>query len=515
MKKLSDLKRIVKKGLQLIKQERNLIEGVVYASSNHRTVGRICYTTYIPSNGLQEPKSDEDFGVSVEIWFKKGNKKLLGFGQEPNDLSLNAIKRALEKAKRDAVEDSDFTGFLKPSEFKKKYLVKRGYHDKKLMTMTYNQEAKLLSKMSWDTIRGAVDTLSTTNYELRTMNFILNGDNFLIRERMCVASTNGIFDTDETTVVLSFLTAMIENENAKGSAWSAFNKLYLKKPYEAGKEVTQAALKQIGGTRVKTGKYIVIFGPQAVTELFGSLLLSHLHLGLINVGSSIFNGKYGKIVGSPLLNLYDDATVPNAAGTKRITCEGMPTRKVKLIEKGKLVGFLSDSKMTNKFLKKYEESKIKLGVDPRQIIDAISPQNGFRFARGGGRIASSPAWTNATNLIIDSSHPSTNKEVLKKVKNGLYIGRLWYTYPVGGHASGIISGTAIADNFVIRNGELSEPILPNTLRLEDNIGEMMKNIIAIGKNKVQTILWASDEITHAPWVAIKNVNLKEISKVKL
>src|SRR3990170_4332362 len=101
MKKLSDLKRIVKKGLQLIKQERNLIEGVVYASSNHRTVGRICYTTYIPSNGLQEPKSDEDFGVSVEIWFKKGNKKLLGFGQEPNDLSLNAIKRALEKAKRD------------------------------------------------------------------------------------------------------------------------------------------------------------------------------------------------------------------------------------------------------------------------------------------------------------------------------------------------------------------------------------------------------------------------------
>jgi len=40
----------------------------------------------------------------------------------------------------------------------------------------------------------------------------------------------------------------------------------------------------------------------------------------------------------------------------------------------------------------------------------------------------------------------------------------------------------------------------------------MKNIIAIGRDRVQTILWASDEITHAPLVAIKNVNLKEISK---
>src|SRR3990172_3122657 len=364
MIQLNKLKQTVKLGLQLIKQEKSLIEGVVYASSNHRTVGRICYTTHIPSNGLQEPKSDEDFGVSVELWFTKNGKKLLGFGQEPNDLSIGALKRALEKAKRDAVEDPDFTGFLKPSEFKKKYLVKRGYHDKKLMTMTYNQEAKLLSKMSWDTIRGATDSLSTMNYEPRTMNFILNGDNFLIRERMCVGSTNGIFDTDETTVVLSFLTAMIENENAKGSAWSASNILDFKKPYEAGKEVTQAALKQIGGIRVKTGKYTVVFGPQAVTELFGSLLLNHLNLAMIDFGASVYLGKYGQQITSPLLTLYDDATIPNVAGTKRITCEGRPTEKTPLIKKGKLVGYLSDSKIRNKMLKKSEESRVKIGADP-------------------------------------------------------------------------------------------------------------------------------------------------------
>ena len=92
MKKLIELKTAVQQGLQLIKQDKSLLEGVIYASSNHRTVGRICYTTHIPSNGLQEPKSDEDFGISVEVWFRRGNKKLLGFGQEPNDLSIDALK---------------------------------------------------------------------------------------------------------------------------------------------------------------------------------------------------------------------------------------------------------------------------------------------------------------------------------------------------------------------------------------------------------------------------------------
>src|SRR3989338_6202566 len=94
--------------------------------------------------------------------------------------------------------------------------------------MDYKKEARLLAEMSWNTIRGAIDALAAMNHEPSTMSFILSGDNFLIRERMCVGSTNGIFDTDETTVVLSFLTAMIEDKNAKGSAWKANAKLNAK-----------------------------------------------------------------------------------------------------------------------------------------------------------------------------------------------------------------------------------------------------------------------------------------------
>lgn len=516
MRSLKELKKIVKEGLKVVKKQPGLLEGLVYASSNRRVVGRLVYTTHIPSNGLEEPKSDEDFGIAVEVWFEKNGKKLLGFGHEPSELSLKAVHRALQKAVRDAVEDQDFTGFLKPKELPK-YLggVKVGYHDKKLMEMKPEQEAKILARISWETIEGAVDGLNPylTKHKLspKDLAFILNGDNFIVKERMALATTNGIYDSDETTIVMSFLTAMLEKENSKGSSFGA--NLHLKdlSPYEIGRQASLAAINGIRGKKIKSGKYSVVFGHQAVTELFGSLYLSHFNLAMVDFGATIYQGQFGKKVASPLLNLYDDATLPGGAGTKRITCEGCPTGKTVLMDKGVLAGFLSNSQTTNKVLRRREELKIKLGVDPHEIRHAISPKNGFRFSRGGGRVAASGVGISATNLVVDSPKPLDPQKIIKKVKEGIFIGRLWYTYPVGGYSSGIISGTAIADCYTIKNGRLSEPILPNTIRLEDNIGRMMQNIIAVGNNHRQTILWASDEITHAPWVAISDVNLISIN----
>lgn len=541
---LSNLNKIVKNGLDLVKQESGLIEALVYASVNHRTVGRIVYTTHLPCNGLEEPKSEEDSGIAVEIWFKKGNKKLVGFGHEPNDISLSGVKRALAKAKWDAVEDPDFNGFLKPSEVSSQGLsegrddpAQRSLdfarddvlrqiatsqaprNDQNLIEMTFKEEAKMLAKLSWEVIEGSIDGLEQyakqKNLSPKDLAFILNGDNLIIRERMALASTNGIEDCDESTVFLSFLTAMLEKENAKGSAWGsriAVDDEF--SAYEIGKKAALAAVNAVGGKRIEGKKYKVVFGPQAVTELFGNLLLPNLNLGMMDFGASIFTAKYGQNVASPLLTLYDDATLPGGAGSKRITCEGCLTGKTKLIEKGKLVGFLSDSRTTSKMLNKPKESAVKLGADPHEIRHAISPRNGFRFSEGGGRVAVAGIGIHATNLVIESHQPMTEGEILSKVGDGIYIGRLWYTYPVGGISSGIISGTAIADNYVIRNGKLAEPILPNTLRIEDNIGEMIKRIIGIGNNQIPTILWASDEITHAPWVAMDGVNFVEINKGK-
>jgi len=518
MQSLKELTDITKQGLQLLKKEKGLIEGVIYASANERTIGRIVYITHLPSTGLEEPKSDVDFGVSVELWFEKNGKKLVGMGHEPNDLSIDAVKRAIAKAKRDAVEDTDFKGFLKPNDLPKNSVAKN-LSSQKLFKLTPKQESELLVKLSWETIEGAVD--GVTSYTKRhkvtpeKVSFILNGDNFLIKERMALATTNGITDSDESSLTLSFLTGMLEKERAKGSAWGAQIDISDDfSAYELGKKAALAAVNGVGGIRVPTNKYRVIFGHQAVTELFSNLLAPHVNLGMVELGASLFVGKYGQQVASELLTMYDDATLPNGAGSKRITCEGYPTGKTLLIDNGKLVGYLSDARTTNKILSKKKNSRQVLGVDPHEIRLAISPRNGFRYSRGGGRIAASSIGIHATNLVIDSSRSVSPEKLLQEVENGIFIGRLWYTYPIGGYASGIITGTAIADCYIIKNGKLADPILPNTLRLEDNIGVMVKNILGIAKNQTQTILWASDEITHAPWVAMDNVQFFAINEEK-
>ncbi|MCA9390201.1 TldD/PmbA family protein [candidate division WWE3 bacterium] len=512
-----ELQKTVNEGLKEIHQNADVIEAVVYASANRRTVGRLVYTTHIPSNGLEEPKSDDDFGVSVEVWFKQGDKKLVGIGQEPNEISVAAVQRAYEKARRDAVEDPDFYGFLSKDDLAtSEFALPAGYHDASLIDLSVEEEAQLLSDISWETISGAAEEISAyakeRNLSPTEVAFILNGDNFIIRERMALATTNGFAEVDESTIVLSFLTAMVESKNAKGSAWGARQHLKDLSAKEIGKEVAQAAIKNIGGMRVPTGAYDVVFGPQAVAELFGSLLLPHLTLGLIDFGASFFSGRFGQTVASEKLTIYDDPTQPNTAGAKRVTDEGAPTRKTALITNGQLVGLLADSRLTKKMHHKAEEASQHLGSNPHDIRDAIAPHSGFRFALGGGRVAGAGVGTNATNLYIEGDTNLADEDVIAQVKDGIYVGRLWYTYPVGGYASGIISGTVIADSYRIRDGKLAEPIVPNSLRIQDNLLTMLQNIMAVSGVSKPTILWASDEITHAPIINIKDVHFFEINR---
>lgn len=516
MHSLNSLQKSVRQGLTLVKKQPGLLEGVVYASSNRRSVGKIWYTSHIPSSGLVEPKSDENFGVSVEVWVQKNGEEVVGLGHEASDISQRGVELALKKAVRDAVSDPDFVGFLKPDpNWKKQKLIKTpGFFDPKLINLSAAKEAEILARMSWETIDGAVGAIEPYAKSRRLTPaqsaFILNGDNFLVTERMALSTTAGIEEAEESTIILSFMTAMLERENAKGSAWGGRLTLDGDSGYEIGRRAALAAINSVGGKRVRGGRYSVIFGPQAVTELFGNLLLPHANLSLVEFGASIFQGKYGQQVASPLLSLYDDATLPAGPGSKRITCEGCPTGRTTLIEAGRLVGYLSDWRTTSKVLKKRQEAKGKLGIDPHEIRHAISPRNGFRFSDSPGRIASLSVGIHATNLVVDSPSPVSEGDLLRQVENGIYIGRLWYTYPVGGYATGIISGTAIADSYQIKDGKLAEPILPNTLRLEDNIGDMVKRIIGIASNQIPTILWAADEITHAPWVGISDVNFRSI-----
>jgi PmbA protein len=151
-------------------------------------------------------------------------------------------------------------------------------------------------------------------------------------------------------------------------------------------------------------------------------------------------------------------------------------------------------------------------VDPKTVSGAIAPRNGFRPGNGGGRDFASTPSTTPTNLIIEGTDSLTHQELLNLVGDGLYIGRIWYTYPVNGISAGDFSGTVVGDSYIIKDGKLAAPLQPNTLRMNDNVLRVINNILGIGSDRRGTVRWASDQVTWAPEIAVTDFHLEEISE---
>lgn len=483
---IEDLRRCVRDGLEYIKSQKDIKDAEIFASWNDHVTVRINYTSDIPCNGVQEPKNIEGYGLGILVVLDKPEGLKIGFGSDTGDLSPQGIKRALEKAKQCSVSDPDFKSIPSPSDESPRPF---SYHDKRVMDLE-DEEMVLLG---WRALKGALFTFKESGY---TRSLIIGGDITILREKIAVGNTQGIDEFDESTALISSITAMIEEKNAKGTGWTTATHLDNFRPEESGEMAAMSAINTIGGKRIESGKYNVVLGRQAIAMLLSEMIVPALSLSSIDSGNSPFVGKLGEKVASDIVSIYDDGSKPGEIGSKRITCEGLPTGKTDLIEKGRLVGFLSN----HYYAKKYE-SKLR----------KFTPRNGFRFS-GGERSFHRSTSIFATNVAIEGTREITSEKLISHIKNGIYIGRLWYLYPVYGLAKANFTGTVIGDSYIIRNGKLSEPLKPNTVRISDNFVRLLQNINAISKEKKSTPIWGSEETVIAPEIAVKGINLENIAE---
>ena len=151
-------------------------------------------------------------------------------------------------------------------------------------------------------------------------------------------------------------------------------------------------------------------------------------------------------------------------------------------------------------------------MEPSGQVQAIAPRNGFRPGNGGGRDFGSPPSTTPTNLVLEGPDRYGSSDLLKLVGDGIYIGRIWYTYPVNGIAAGDFSGTIVGDSYLIRDGKLAAPLQPNSLRMNDNVLRVINDILGIGLERRGTVRWSSDQVTWAPEVAVSDFQLEEINE---
>jgi TldD protein len=91
-----------------------------------------------------------------------------------------------------------------------------------------------------------------------------------------------------------------------------------------------------------TGSMPVVVGGGFGGVLFHEMTGHGLEADHVQKGASVYAGRLGEMVAQPLLTAYDDGRLPGEWGSDAIDDEGAPTQKTRVIEDGRLIGFLYD-----------------------------------------------------------------------------------------------------------------------------------------------------------------------------
>ena len=479
MRELKELQDAVNEGLKIIEKQKDVKEAEVYASSNDLKTMRICYATNVPNNALEEPKSQENFGISVRVHFDSGH---IGFGSVDSAVNKDAVLEAFKKTQHNRVQDSDFKSLPAPGE--KPSL--KDYCDKKIISL----DDEIAIEYAYRALHGALDNLNGKKFE---EHLNITGAVEFLSERMAVANSNGINEFDESTIAVATLTTIFElKKDVSGYWFDSATSLKELDSYNVGEISVDKAYALRKATHITSGKYDVVLGRQA----FADLLYNRFSVSLssVDVGASQYIGRLDEQLAPEFMNISDNGILEGAIGSKRVTDEGLATGKTEILKNGKLVNFISNDYYT----KKYSSDK------------RFNAKNGFRFGGGGRNYGSEPG-ISATNLVVDSGKHS-QEELFREIKNGLYIGRIWYSYPVNGYTSADFTSTIRGDTYVIKDGEIHSALVPNTLRINDNFDRCLKETVAIGNEAKATLAWGEENVVITPEIVVKGLRVNRIAK---
>jgi len=219
----------------------------------------------------------------------------------------------------------------------------------------------------------------------------------------------------------------------------------------------EAALKgerKLNPQRLPAGKYSVVLHPEVAVELLG-IVAGMLDAESVLKQRSLFAGKLGEAIASPLLTLVDDGRLAEAPGrpalgTEPWDAEGLPTRRNVLLEGGVLRTYLHTLK-----------TAAEMGVAPT--------------ASAGRGFGSQPG---ATTFNLFPLPGDTGTEALYRLAgNGVLI-----TEIMGLHTVDPVSGdlSVGASGIRIRDGLLAEPV--DKLTFAGNLRDFLTRIAALGSD---------------------------------
>lgn len=301
-------------------------------------------------------------------------------------------------------------------------------------------------KIAW-----AIETeKSALGYDSRITNS--EGAEFSNQFNHVIYASSGGFVGEYNSSTFSHSVAPVAAQNGamQRDYWYSSNRKYAKLESAArvGERAAQRVLRRLGACKVKTCEAPVIFDPEMAASLLRNLSSALSGYSLYK-GASFLIGRLDSIIGSELLTVIDDGTIPGALGSRPFDGEGLPVRKKIVVEKGRLQSYLLDSYSARKL------GMTSTGNASRSVGDApgVAPAN-FYLAAG----------------------QQSPEEIIGSVQSGLYVTEMI------GFGVNMVTGdySRGAAGIWIENGKLAYPV--EEITIAGNLKDMFRDIEMVGSD---------------------------------
>jgi len=220
-------------------------------------------------------------------------------------------------------------------------------------------------------------------------------------------------------------------------------------PEKIAEIASTRAIKMLQARKAPGGKMPVVLSSEAGGTMIHEAIGHGLEADLTQTGLSVYSGRIGEEVASPLVDVVDDATLANKRGSYVFDDEGVSAQRTILVEKGVLKGYLYDR------------------------LTAMKDQT---RSTGNGRRESyqSRPIPRMSNTFILPGKMSPD-EIVRSTAKGIFVKKM------GGGQVNTVNGDfvfEVSEGYLIRDGKVGEAVRGATLT--GNGPQLLKEIDLVG-----------------------------------
>lgn len=277
------------------------------------------------------------------------------------------------------------------------------------------------------------------------------------RRRILVANSDGLLTEDDQVRTRMFVNCVAVGDTGMQTGMEApgftvgFEYFDEHPPEDIAHIAAERALSKLSARPAPSGKVPVVLKRGAGGVLFHEACGHGLEADLVGRDASVFRGRVGERVASPLVTLVDDGRLAREWGASAIDDEGAPAQRNVLIEDGVLTDYMWD------LVRSRREGRVSSGNGRRETYQHLP-------------------MVRMTNTFLEVGGEDPD-DIIRQTPYGLYCVAL------GGGQVNTATGDfvfGITEAYMIEDGEITEPV--RAAQLIGNGPETLLGVDAVGND---------------------------------